>query len=177
LKALPFTQLLMPVMPLQTTSERVDDLPLIVHWLKEMQIAEILDKRLMPAHQNRQGLSYGQLSVLFVAYVVTQADHRLNQVEAWVRAHHRALEAVTGWRIGAKDASDDRLADLLSVLGGSDDLSSIEDAMPCRPKWRAVIAAVFRSITRATTGQPMCRYCNMATAKTIDPTCCNIAIA
>ncbi|KAM3104467.1 IS1634 family transposase [Phormidesmis sp. 146-33] len=126
---MPFANLPMRVTPVQTPSERVDDLPLIVHWLKTMQIAEIMDRMLMPVHQNRRGLSYGQLSVLFVAYVVTQADHRLNQVEAWVRAHHRALEAVTGWSIGDKDASDDRLADLLSVLGGSDDLATLEEAM------------------------------------------------
>ena len=113
----------------QTTSERVDDLPLILHWLQTMQIAEIMDEQRMPAHKNRQGLSYGQLSVLFVAYVVTQSDHRLNQIEGWVRAHHRTLEALTGWRIGDKDASDDRLADLLSVLGGSDDLGPMEERM------------------------------------------------
>ena len=120
---------LMLVTVAQTTSERVDDLPLILHWLKTMQIAEIMDEKLMPAHKNRQGLSYGQLSVLFVAYVVTQSDHRLNQVEGWVRAHRQTLAAVTGWRIGDKDASDDRLADLLSALGGSDDLGSMEEMM------------------------------------------------
>jgi hypothetical protein len=53
----------------------------------------------------------------------------LNQVEAWVRAHRQTLEAVTGWRIGDKDASDDRLADLLSVLGSSDNLATMEEAM------------------------------------------------
>lgn len=113
----------------QTRSERVDDLPVILHWLKTMEIAEILDGKLMPPHQNRRGLSYGQLSVLFIAYVVSQSDHRLNQVEAWVSAHQQTLVAASGGQIGDKDATDDRLAELLSVLGGSEDLESIEEMM------------------------------------------------
>jgi transposase len=113
----------------QTTSERVDDLPLILHWLQQMEVARLLDQQLRPAHGNRSGLSYGQLSVLFVAYVVTQADHRLNHVEAWVRDHQQTLEQASGWSIGDKDASDDRLADLLSAIGKSEDLCEIEEGM------------------------------------------------
>lgn len=78
--------------PAQTTSERVDDLPLIVHWLKQMEVAEQIDQQLKPAHKNRKGLSYGQLSVLLLTYVVSQSDHRFNQVEGWVSAHRRTLE-------------------------------------------------------------------------------------
>lgn len=113
----------------QTTSERVDDLPLILHWLKEMQVAEILDRMLPSGHKNRIGLSYGQLSVLFLAYIVTQSDHRLSHVESWVRAHHRTLTSISGWTIEDKDASDDRLADLLSVLGNAKNLGTIEEGM------------------------------------------------
>jgi len=101
----------------QTESERVDDLPLIIHWLKQMQIEQLIDQELPPPHGNRQGLSYGQLSVLLLTYIITQADHRLCAVEPWVNQHHRILEKATGWKIGSKDSTDDRLADLLTVLG------------------------------------------------------------
>ena len=43
-----------------TQSERADDLPLIIHWLKQMEIASIIDQELPPPHGNRKGLSYGQ---------------------------------------------------------------------------------------------------------------------
>ncbi len=76
----------------QTASERMDDLPLILHWLKEMQVAEILDRMLPKGHKNRVGLSYGQLGVLLLAYIVTQSDHRLSHVEAWVLAHLRTFK-------------------------------------------------------------------------------------
>lgn len=99
------------------TSERVDDLPVIVHWLQKMNLPALIDQQLPQPHGNRQGLSYGQLSVLLLAYILNQADHRLCAVEAWVRQHHKTLEWTTGWQIGLKDASDDRLADLVEVIG------------------------------------------------------------
>jgi transposase len=102
-----------------TQSERADDLPLIIHWLKQMEIASIIDRELPPPHGNRKGLSYGQLSVLFLSYVVSQSDHRLCAVEPWVENHRKTLEMATGWNIGVKDATDDRLADLLSMIGSS----------------------------------------------------------
>ena len=74
-----------------------------------MEIASIIDQELPSAHGNRKGLSYGQLSVLFKAYVVSQSDHRLCAVEPWVEKHRQTLEMATGWNIGVKDATDDRL--------------------------------------------------------------------
>lgn len=107
-----------------TTSERVDDLPLIVYWLLKMQVAQIIDTVLPKPHGNRQGLSFGQLAVLFLTYILTQYDHRMCSVEEWVRAHLQTLERATGWAIGDKEATDDRLEDLLSALGVVEDLAT-----------------------------------------------------
>ena len=92
---------------------------MIVHWLEQMQIEQLIDQELPSPHGNRRGLSYGQLSVLLLTYMITQADHRLCAVEPWVKQHHRTLEMTTGWKIEIKDATDDRLAKLLTVLGSS----------------------------------------------------------
>ena len=92
---------------------------MIVHWLEQMQIEELIARELPSPHGNRKGLSYGQLSVLLLTYIITQADHRLCAVEPWVKQHRRTLEMATGWKIGVKDATDDRLANLLTVLGSS----------------------------------------------------------
>ncbi len=102
-----------------TNSERADDLPLIIHWLKQMEIASIIDQELPLPHGNRKGLSYAQLSVLFLSYVASQSDHRLCAVEPWVEKHRQTLEMATGWNMGFQDATDDRLADLLSIIGSS----------------------------------------------------------
>ena len=101
----------------RVTSERVDDIPLILHWLEEMKVAEVLDQVLPKPHGNRKGLSYGQLSVLLLTYIVSQSDHRLCAVEPWVSQRRRTLERSTSWSIGEKEASDDRLGVLVGLLG------------------------------------------------------------
>lgn len=98
-------------------SERIDDIPVIVEWLKKMEIAKWIDQKLSPPHGNHEGMSYGQLSVLLLTYIITQSDHRLSAVEPWVEAHRKILELSTGWSIGKKDASDDRLARVVEELG------------------------------------------------------------
>jgi hypothetical protein len=45
-------------------SERIDDIPLIVEWLLQMEIAKYIDQKLKEPHGNYEGMSYGQLSVL-----------------------------------------------------------------------------------------------------------------
>ena len=97
--------------------ERVDDIPLILHWLKKMWIAEYIDVIWTP-HGNREGLSYGQLAVLFITYVVHSLNHRLSGMEDWVMKHKAVLQEVTGWEIDNKDATDDRLGAMVGELGG-----------------------------------------------------------
>jgi len=104
-------------MSLQIESERSDDIPLIVYWLEQMQIQSIVDEHCPPLHGNWQGLSYGQLVMVLLVYMITQSDHRLCAVEPWVKAHHRTLEGASGWRIAEHDTSDDRLALVLERLG------------------------------------------------------------
>ena len=68
-------------------------------------------------HANWEGLSYGQLAVLFLTYVLYMRTHRLSHLEDWVIAHRMVLEQITGWEIADKDATDDRLDILLDVVG------------------------------------------------------------
>ncbi len=53
--------------------ERIDSIPLIFHSLLRMKISERIDWVWHP-HGNREGLSYGELAVLFLTYVVLYAD-------------------------------------------------------------------------------------------------------
>jgi transposase len=97
--------------------ERIDSIPLIIHWLLKMQVAEIIDRVLPPPHNNRRGLSYGKLAVLFVTYVLYLRDHRLCAMEEWLADHRWVLAEATGWEIGEQEATDDRLGDLLTAMG------------------------------------------------------------
>ncbi len=55
--------------------ERIDELPIILAMLKKLRVQEIIDKYFSP-HGNWTGLSYGQLAVLFITYVLHSLTHR-----------------------------------------------------------------------------------------------------
>jgi len=98
--------------------ERVEEIPIVLHWLTEMHIAEIIDS-IWQSHGNWQGLSYGQLAVLYITYIINSLTHTLSGMEDWVEEHRILLEIVTGWEIGEKDATDDRIGIMMSEFGNS----------------------------------------------------------
>ncbi len=102
---------------LRIESERVDELPIILEFSKQMRVADAIDQIVGKGHGNRTGLSYGRLAWGLMGAIATQRDHRLNHVEAWAVAHRPTLQAALGEEVGEKDFTDDRLADLLWVLG------------------------------------------------------------
>jgi hypothetical protein len=51
----------------KTTSERIDNLPVLIYWLKRMHVDVSIDHVLGPPHGNWEGLSYGELGLVFVA--------------------------------------------------------------------------------------------------------------
>ncbi len=100
--------------------ERVDSIPLIIHWLMQMKVHEIIDRIYAP-HSNWQGLSYGQLALLFITYVLHSLTHRLSGMEEWVVQHKKVIEKVTGWKFRDKEATDDRLGIMMEVLCEDED--------------------------------------------------------
>ena len=85
-----------------------------------MRVVEIIDLVLPPPHPNREGLSYGQLVLLFLTYVLHMRTHRLSSMVEWVANHRWGFFRATGWAIHPKEATDDRLGDLLMVLGSDE---------------------------------------------------------
>jgi transposase len=101
----------------QITSERIDDIPLLIQWLLGMHIDKIIDAVVKPPHGKRQGLSYGQLTVVFLVYILTTCNHFLSPVRDWVTKHQHVLSLALGWPLQANDFTDDRLEDLLDAVG------------------------------------------------------------
>jgi len=101
----------------QIASERIDDLPLLIQWLLNMHIDTIIDAVVKPPHGNRQGLRYGQLAVVYIAYILTTCNHFLSPVRDWVAQHQHVLTVALGWPLQVNDFTDDRLEDLLDAVG------------------------------------------------------------
>jgi transposase len=97
------------------THERVDDIPAIIAHLKKMRVAELLDNH-FPPNGNWQGLSLGKTTVVWLAFILSEGDHRLYRVEPWGKAHQRTLSRCLGSEVKPRDLTDDRLATTLDYL-------------------------------------------------------------
>jgi transposase len=100
---------------LNIETERIDDIPLLIAHMQHMKVAELLDKH-VPTHGQRKGLSVGEVSMVWLAHILSQADHRMNRVQEWAK---RRLETLHGCGVKALEPrylTDDRLADVLRLL-------------------------------------------------------------
>ncbi|KAF0247256.1 MAG: transposase IS4 family [bacterium] len=73
-------------------TEKVDDVPLILHMISEMRIGPIIDEIIKP-HGNREGLSVGTMIMIWLSYILSQSDHRMSEVEQWVASQIIMLNA------------------------------------------------------------------------------------
>jgi transposase len=96
-------------------TERVDDVVLLIGQMIKMGLVEALDKHI-PRHWNQRGLSWGWTTVVWLAHILSEGDHRKVTMEAYVRGMKETLKQTTGQCIEALDFSDDRLAHLLKNL-------------------------------------------------------------
>ena len=101
----------------RTTAERIDNLPLLICWLKRMQVDAIIDHVLGPPHGNWEGLSYGEVALVFVAYVLMRCTHFLSPMQEWASKRLVSLSQALGKPVRAADFTDDRLGVVLSRLG------------------------------------------------------------
>src|SRR5690349_20963089 len=96
-------------------TERVDDVALLIGQMVKMGLPEVLDRHI-PRHWTQRGLSWGWTAVIWLAYIVTEGDHRKVSVETYVKGMHHTLSHLTAQVVEPLDFSDDRLSHLLQHL-------------------------------------------------------------
>ena len=96
-------------------TERVDDVALLMGQMLKMGLPEVLDRHI-PRHWTQRGLSWGWTAVIWLAYIVTEGDHRKVSVETYLKGMHHTLSRLTAQVIVPLDFSDDRLSHLLKHL-------------------------------------------------------------
>ena len=99
----------------QLTHYRIDDLPLVLGMLMQMSIPHYYDHEIGD-HGLHQGLSGGWMMTIWLAFILTQADHTKYKVEDWVARHQLVIEKLTGQPIVAQQFNDNKLSSLLSRL-------------------------------------------------------------
>src|SRR5438128_8427481 len=96
-------------------TERVDDVALLVGQMVTMGFVEVLDRRLR-RHSKQRLISWGSTAGSWLAYILTEGDHRKVTVEAYIQGMHHTLSRLTAQVIEPLDFSDDRLGHLLHHL-------------------------------------------------------------
>jgi transposase len=99
--------------------ERVDDIPLLLGLMQQLQLPETLERSL-GSHHLHQGISNGWLACVWVAFILSEANHRKVSVQDWAQSHQRTLEAIIGQPLRPAEFSDDRLSIVLRRLHDAD---------------------------------------------------------
>jgi len=113
---------------LTVITERVDDIPVLVADMNRMGIAKLLDEH-FATHGNWQGISLGRVATGWLTHILSEADHRLNQVEDWAAKRPETLRSCLGPDVHAQDFTDDRLAIVLDRLSDDASWAAFETAL------------------------------------------------
>lgn len=105
--------------------QRIDDIPLLLAIMADMQIQAQIDKEIKP-HGLWQGCSVGTIVVVWLSYILTEQDHRLEPVREWVNKRQVLFNRLLGLELRDTDFTDDRLANVLTMLGLEDSQALID---------------------------------------------------
>ena len=95
--------------------ERVDEIPLVLGFIQQAKLAELLDRHL-ESHPLHQGLSSGQLVCGWLAFLFSKSSHAKVSVQNWANSHQRTLSHFFGQPLRTVEFTDDRLTLLLRRL-------------------------------------------------------------
>ena len=113
---------------LTVVTERIDDVVLLLHVMMKSRLPELLNENL-PRHWKQEGLDWGWVLVIWLAYVLSEGDHRKVVVREWVEQRKNMIEQVCGLQLRETDFTDDRLAIVLRKLSKESTWQVIETAL------------------------------------------------
>jgi transposase len=109
-------------------TERLDDLPVLIEWLKQMKVDTIIDDH-THTHRLWGGISKGLLGLTWIAHMMMTGDHRKVRLNEMLQRNRRSLGVLLGCEMRASEFNDDRLGRLLTDLGRGETAEEIEREM------------------------------------------------
>ena len=106
--------------------EVVADLPILWAILGRLELPATLNRHFPAPLHWKAPLTPGEVLSLWLLFLISQGDHCLNHVSAWVEQHHGTLSALLGKAVLPVHFHDDRLADCLSRLATGDSFARLE---------------------------------------------------
>jgi transposase len=110
---------------IKITTETLDDFPLLLGIMIRLGLPGIIDRHLK-RHGLQQGLSWGWITAIWLAHMLSEGDHRKQPVQAWVRQASETIKRISGQEVGELDFTDDRLMLLLRRLSRKETWEAIE---------------------------------------------------
>src|SRR5437870_2181696 len=107
-------------------AETVADLPVLWATFGRVGLIATLDRHFPTPLHWKGPLTPGEVLSLWLLFLVSQGDHCLNYVHAWVDQHHGTLSALLGKVVLPVHFHDGRLADCLTRLGADDFFARLE---------------------------------------------------
>jgi transposase len=99
--------------------ERIDDIPLLLGFLQKLGLPELLERHL-GSHHLHEGLANGVLATTWMAFILSESDHRKVSVQDWAQRHQQLLERFWNQPVRSVEFSDDRLSIVLRRLHQAD---------------------------------------------------------
>src|SRR5258708_32781185 len=110
------------------TTESVDDIPVLLAQSEKMGIADLLDASFQP-HGNWEGTSLGWTTTIWLTHILSEGDHRMNQVQPWAATRLHTLQKCSGQAVRDREWSDDRLSIVLDALSDDQQWHQFEAAL------------------------------------------------
>ncbi len=109
--------------------ERIDDVVLLLKKIQKLEIGRIIDEELL-VHGNWVGLSVGKLTEVWLAYLLSEGDHRLNRLEGWAKGRKYMLQSFyPDDDLDSSSFTDDKLELVLDYLDGKGTWKRIEKGL------------------------------------------------
>src|SRR3954447_13536058 len=99
--------------------ECVDDIPLLIGFMQQLHLPEVLERGL-GSHHLHKGISNGLLTCGWLAFILSKANHCKVSVQDWAQSHQHTLETLLGQSLRPVEFSDDRLGIVLRRFHDAD---------------------------------------------------------
>ena len=114
--------------PILLHTEPINSVPLLLGIIEQMGIRRLIDAHVRP-HGLWQGASVGTLVSIWLCHILAERNHRLVAVRDWVAQRVVTFNTLLDTTLRDIDCTDDRLANVLSMLGDAPTQASLDEAM------------------------------------------------
>jgi transposase len=109
------------------TTEQINSLPLLLGIIDDMGIRQVIDSSITP-HGNWEGASVGTVLAIWLCHILIERDHRLAFVRDWVAERQQTIETLLQITLRDTDCTDDRLANILTMVGDPTTQAALDGA-------------------------------------------------